>query len=140
MKPLRITLLLVSIVAVSPALAQSPIREGRWEVTTQMQMANMPMQLPPMKTTRCVTAEEVKDPASAVPRGAPGDNSCKVSDQKVEGNKISWKMACTGQQKMTGSGEIVVNGDTYDGVAKMTMDMGEMTMKYSAKRLGDCTK
>jgi len=42
---------------------------------------------------------------------------------------------------MTGTGEFVYNTDTYTGVMKMQVaDQGTMTMKYTGKRLGDCTK
>jgi hypothetical protein len=136
----RIALLLVTTVAVSSVAAQSPMREGQWETTVQMQMAAMPMQLPPMTTSKCVTADDIKDPNRSLPSGPDAKSSCKVSDYKAEGSKISWKIACASPQKMTGSGEMVYAGDTYTGAAKMTMDMGEMTMKYSGKRLGDCKK
>jgi hypothetical protein len=41
---------------------------------------------------------------------------------------------------MTGSGEMKFEGDTYVGLMKMTTSRGEMTMKYSGKRLGECEK
>jgi hypothetical protein len=67
-----------------------------------------------------------------------------VSDYKTEGNKVSWSMRCEGDNPMTGTGEIVYSGDTYLGTMKMTTGRGgqpmAMTMKYSGKRLGDCTK
>ena len=36
----------------------------------EMQMAGSPIQMPPMKNTRCVTAEEAKDPAKCSERVA----------------------------------------------------------------------
>jgi len=42
---------------------------------------------------------------------------------------------------VSGTGELVYSGDSYTGT--MTMEMGgrgTMTMKYTGKRLGDCTK
>ena len=133
MKSLRIVLLLVCVVAVSSVVAQQgPMREGEWETIVQMQMANMPMQMPPMKST--------KDPNSALPTGPDAKSSCKVTDQKIEGSKVTWKVACTAPVEMTGNGEILFVGDTYTGAAKMTMAVGEMTMQYTGKRLGDCKK
>jgi hypothetical protein len=122
--------------------AQGPMRDGLWEVTMTMDMPNMPMKMPPMKSNQCVTKEQLKDPAQTLPNGSqPGQpNDCKVSDYEIDGNKASWKMVCTGREKMSGTGEIIYKGDTYDGVMKMTMDQGQMTMKYSARRLGECTK
>jgi hypothetical protein len=121
--------------------AQSPIRDGRWDVTMQMEMANMPNKMPAMKTTQCITKEQAEDPSKSLPSGsADSKNDCKVSDYKVEGSKVSWKVACSKPQKMAGSGEMMFTNDTYDGVLKMSMDFGEMTMKMSGKRIGECTK
>jgi hypothetical protein len=132
--------LLTVLVAAGDAAAQNPMRPGRWEVTMQMEMPGMPMQMPATKTTQCVTPEQLKEPNSAVPPSGPNNpNNCKVSDYKTAGNSVSWKMACTGQPAMSGSGEMKFDGDTYTGVMKMTTEGREMTMKYSGKRLGDCT-
>ena len=76
-------------------------------------------------------------------RGAVPGN-CKSSDYKSEGNKVTWSMRCEGENPMTGTGEFVYSGDTYTGTMKMTSGRGgqpmTMTMTYSGKRLGDCTK
>jgi hypothetical protein len=49
-------------------------------------------------------------------------------------------MKCEGAQAMSGSGEIVYAADTYTGVMKMDRGGQMMTMKYTGKRLGDCTQ
>jgi hypothetical protein len=118
------------------------MREGRWEVVAQMEMPGMPMKMPEMKTARCVTKEELKDPSSTLPSAGPNanDKSCKVTDQKIDNNRITWKMACTGAQSMTGDGQMVFEGDSYTGRMNMATAQGAMTMKYSGKRVGDCTK
>ena len=124
------------------ALAQTPMRPGQWEVTMTMEMANMPMKMPPIKTAQCVTAEQVKDPGKAIPTG-PGQNpnNCKMSDYKTEGSKVSWKMACDGQEPISGTGEMTFDGDSaYVGAMTMTTGRGTMSMKYAGKRLGECTK
>lgn len=123
------------------AFAQGPRRDGRWEVKMEMNMPGMPG-MPPMTTTQCITPEDAADPQKSMPSRGRGDNgNCKVSDYKIDGNKVTWSMECTGAQAMTGKGEFVYAADTYTGT--MTMDMsgrGSMSMKYSGKRLGDCTK
>jgi hypothetical protein len=127
-------------VSTTQAQTQNPMRPGRWETTVQMEMPGMPMKMPAQKVTQCVTKEQLEKPGGGLPSGAkPGEkNPCTVSDHKVEGNRITWKMTCTGDQPMTGTGDIVVDGDTYTGTMKMTSDQGQMTMHYTAKRLGDC--
>ena len=125
-------------VAVS-VLAQGPRRDGRWEVKIEMQMAGMTM--PPQTTTQCITPEDAADPQKAVPQGGRGrgnPSDCKISDYKTEGNKVSWKMEC--KENMTGSGEFTYAGDTYTGTMNVKAQGQDMTMKYSGKRLGDCTK
>ena len=125
-----------------------PRRDGRWEVTTEMQMTNMPGMLPPTKSIQCITKEEANDPQKALPSGPqraggpPPD--CKMSDQKIAGNKISWTMTCQGAMAMNGTGEMTYAGDTFNGQMVMNMarggTMNTMTMKYTGKRLGDCVK
>lgn len=132
-----------------PVLAQNgPRRDGNWEVTMEMSMPGMPagMAMPPMKMTQCITPQEAQDPQTLVPRQPQQSDmgNCSVSDYKAEGSKVSWKMACTGRQKMTGTGEFTYASDSYTGTMSMSMEGGNMpgpmTMKYSGKRLGDCTK
>ena len=137
-----ITLSVASLVAASWIVsAQGPRRDGRWEVTTEMDMPGMPMKMPAMKTVQCVTKEQAEDPNQSVPKGQQDKNSdCKVSDYKVVGNKVTWTMTCTGKNPMTGNGEMTYAADTYDGWMKMKTGDTDMTMKYKGKRLGDCTK
>jgi uncharacterized protein DUF3617 len=134
----------VAVFALSiAAFAQGPRRDGRWEVKIEREFAGAPMQLPPTTTEQCITPEDAKDPNKAAPqmqgRGR-GPQNCKVSDQKIEGNKVSWTMKCEGEMAMTGTGEFVYAADAYTGTLKMETGRGAMTMKYTGKRLGDCVK
>jgi len=123
----------------SDAAAQHPMRPGRWEITMQMAMPNMPMQMPAVKSTQCITQAQLDAPDKGLPTGpAKNANECKMSEYKQAGDTVTWKIACSGQQAMTGSGELRFTGDTYEGVMQMAMDQQQMTMKYSGKRLGDC--
>jgi len=122
------------------ALAQAPRRDGRWEVKTEMEMPGMPMKMPAMTTTQCITKEQAEDPQRSVPQGRGAPNNCKVSDYKVTGNKVTWSMKCEGPEAMSGTGEITYGENTYDGVMKMEREGQTMTMKYTGKRLGDCPK
>lgn len=146
---------LVAAVSVSMLAQSGPRRDGNWEIIIQMEMPDMPnmpagMTMPPMKTTQCITPKDAADPMKAMPQrpagrgGAANPNDCKLSDYKTEGNKVSWAMKCEGAQPMSGTGEFVYGVDSYTGTLKMDMARGGqstgMTMKYTGKRLGDCTK
>jgi hypothetical protein len=123
-------------------VAQTPMRPGQWDATMQMSMANMPMQMPEMKSSQCITPEQLKkDPATGIPSGAPNSqNSCKVSDYKQTGNTVTWKMVCTAPQAMTAEGSMTFVGDTYTGIMNMQTPQGAMIMKLAGKRAGDCTQ
>jgi hypothetical protein len=138
---LRHTACLTVVVGLSvSALAQSPRRDGRWEVKTEMEMPGMPMKMPAMTTTQCITKEQAEDPQRSVPQGRGAPNNCKVVDYKVAGNKVTWSMKCEGPEAMSGTGEITYGENTYDGVMKMERQGQTMMMKYTGKRLGDCVK
>ena len=134
----------VALLAVGTAalIAQGGMRPGRWETTMQMEMAGSPVQMPPMKSTRCVTTEDAKDPSRSLPTGpeARGGQKpdCKMTDYKASGNTITWKMVCSQPQAMTSTGEMTFTDDSYTGTMKMDSPQGPMTMKLAGKRVGDC--
>lgn len=141
---MRPTLLVaIALLAGTTAVvAQTPVRPGLWSVTMQMEMPNMPVKMPEMKSTQCVTPEQAKDPAGTLPKGPDGPGpkqDCKVSDYKVSGNKATWKMVCTTPQAITSIGEMTFTDDTYVGSMKTSMPQGEMLMKVAGTRLGECT-
>ena len=133
------------------ALAQGagPRRDGKWEVKIQMNIPNLPVAMPATTTTQCITPEEAADPKKMAPPQAPqgrGGNppKCEMTDYKVAGNKVTYTMKCEPPQAGTMTGEFVYGTESYEGTVKMDMDRGgqpmSMTMAYSGKRLGDCTK
>jgi hypothetical protein len=131
------TTLAVCLLAFSAFAAdapKNPMKPGKWEVTTQMDMPGM--QMPARTFTKCVTKEEAENAENSVPRGRQ-DAACKLSDVKVEGNTISWKMNCP-ERQMTGEGKATYEGDTYTGEMHVKSADHEMTIKYTGKRLGDC--
>jgi hypothetical protein len=136
------TILAASAIAV-PLLAQGARRDGKWEVTMQMEMDGMPQMMPPTTSTHCVTPEEARDPQKTLLQSdgrGRGMANCKVSDAKHETDKVSWSFQCDGPPPTTGTGEMVYSGDTYTGTIRMDRSGRSMTMKYTGKRLGDCDK
>jgi hypothetical protein len=137
-----ITLVAIAmLVGTLVTFAQGPVRAGRWETTVQMQMPGSPIQMPEMKSTRCVTPEDAKDPSKSLPTGPDGrgqKSDCKMADYKTSGNTATWKMVCTTPQPMTSTGEMTFTDDSYTGTMKADMAQGQMTMKLAGKRLGDC--
>ena len=120
-----------------PVLAQTPRKDGNWEVTMEVEIEGMPA-MPPKTMTQCVSKEDVADPQK--PLLGRASNNCNVSDHKVEGNKVSWSMKCEPPEAMSGTGEILYGDDAYTGSMKIVREGRTINMKYSGKRLGDCTK
>jgi hypothetical protein len=154
---LRTLGVVAAVVGISAAVfAQGARRDGRWEVKMEMSSPDMPMQMPATTQTVCISKEDANDPSKMLPqaqgRGRGGmSDSCKMTDSKMEGNKVTFTMKCDPPQQGTINGEITYSADSYEGLMKMSMMMParggqgggqpmNMTMKYTGKRLGDCTK
>ena len=138
---LRTAALSILVLALTtPAFAadKSPMKPGKWEITMQMDMPGMPMKMPPMKVTNCVTKEQAENPEP--PKAKNGDD-CKISDYKRDGNTVSWSMECK-KQNMKGEGSITFsdNGESYEGIAHLKMGDMDMSQKYSGKYVGECDK
>jgi hypothetical protein len=107
-----------------------------WEVTSQMSMEGMPMQMP--ATTQKVCAAKTW----TEPPGGNADKSCETLEFKSTATTTTWKVRCAGPPAMTGVGEITRSApDAYKGTMTMTMgDEGSMTLKLSGRRVGDCDR
>jgi len=124
----------VCSVATAADAPKNPMKPGKWEITTQMDMPGM--QMPARTFTKCITKEDAANVESAIPRGR-NDASCTLSDVKVDGNTVSWKMNCE-ERKVSGEGKITYENDAYSGEMHMKTPDHEMTIKHSGKRVGDC--
>lgn len=130
------TLALVLSGTIGPLLAQAPAAAPReegetWEQT--IQMTAMGTNLPQQKHKFC-------RPKNAEPSGPPmpDDANCTLSDLKIVGPRVSWKVACKEPQSMSGAGEIVYSGrEAYSGTMTMTSPQGDMVMQLAGRRLGD---
>jgi hypothetical protein len=137
MKVRNFALFVLACALVAPAYAAGPVKPGKWETTMEMDMPGMPMKMPPRTFTHCITKEQAENPENAVPR-SDRQQDCKISDLKVEGSTVSWKMTCEKSQA-TGAGSITYSADSYTGHMDMKMAGDrEMHMKYSGKYLGAC--
>jgi hypothetical protein len=150
-RPIAVAAALAAISAT--ALAQGPRRDGNWEIKMQMEMPGMPQGMPPMTMTQCITKEMLSDPKNTIPggpmagrggRGSGMPDNCKMGDYKMDGNTATFSMKCDPPQQMSMTGTFTYAADSYEGTVKMDADRGgqpmSMNIKYSAKRIGDCSK
>lgn len=135
----RFATLFIAVASIAAAGAQpkNPQKPGKWQIKMEMEMPGMPVKMPPITTEVCLTEADLADPQKSVPNDPKSD--CKVGDYKVKDNTVNWTVECP-KQKMKGTGEITFTGDSYTGAMNMSMDQQKMSMKYSGKYLGACTK
>jgi hypothetical protein len=133
MKKIVIAIMSTLIMPVT-IFAADTMREGNWEMITTMDMPGMPFKMPPTRMEHCFTKEDVKDQKKTIST----DKNCTVTDLKQSGNKVTWKMKCTGKSAGTFSGETVFREDAYDSTMKMDSQGQTMNMQVKAKRLGAC--
>jgi hypothetical protein len=126
---------LMTVVLALAADAPAKVMGDLWEVTSQMSMEGAPMKMPERKAKVCAPKDWTEPPGAADER-----QKCTTSDMRKEGdNKVLWKTVCAGPPEMTGEGEITRSGaDNYTGSIKFTSAEGNMTIKLSGTRLGEC--
>lgn len=133
----------IALALCTPVSAQAPRRDGNWEITVDVDIEGLAQKIPPRTTVQCVTPEEAADARQGLPHHGhdAAFGSCTTSEHKVEGNRVTWSFKCDSPKPFTGTGDIsYVDDNAYSGTIKMVGDGKTMTMRYTGKRLGDCSK
>jgi len=113
------------------------LQDGKYEITSTVEMPGMPMQIPPVTVTQCITNQ---DP---LPNQSRDGQQCNIMDMKTEGKSVSWKMECSQHgQKMQSTGKMVYYGDHFEGTTNTMLgaQSGNMmiTTVINGKRIGAC--
>ena len=82
--------ILFSTSSISFADSVPNMQEGRWEITTKMEMPGMPMNMPPMTHAQCLAKEDL------VPQSSQSGDECKITNVEVSGDTVTWVMQCKG--------------------------------------------
>jgi len=116
------------------------MHEGLWKMTVQTQMSGLPMQIPPTSFTQCITKKDL------IPKDQEGKKGkCKITQQNISGNTVSWVMECKEDATMKAVGRITYHGNTFEGttdISTVVPKMGTMKMKQQikGKRIGECKR
>jgi len=132
------------LVAAFPARAEIALQPGLWQETETGSENNQPAKSE--TSTRCMTAEEAKQPSKAVVFNETLRKHCKALDYKRSGDEISLRMQC-GTQGFA----VDVNArftlhspQHYSGTLHAALELGPMKLTadkmIDARRLGDCPK
>lgn len=133
-----ILIILIVFLAAATAVQSSPdMQEGLWQITTTMEMPGMPMKMPPMTHTQCITKNDLVPQTQQQP-----GQQCQVSNLKMIGNTVSYDVVCkTQNDEMKGHGEATYSGGSMSGSMTMTLTSqggAQMTYRYTGKRTGPC--
>jgi hypothetical protein len=109
--------------------------DDQYDITVKMEMPGMAM--PPMSQRMCV--KKGAGDQDFIPR----QENCRVSDTTRSGSRLTFKMTCTGNNPMTGTGDFTFVANGYNGQIRMKgkmegQDMA-MTQTIDARRVGACT-
>jgi len=130
-----VSVILFTLTSVCFAGSTPDMREGKWEITTKMEMPGMPMSIPPSKHTQCLTKKDL------IPQNTQSGQECQISQSKVTGNTVTWSIKCSGEGGETkGTGTMTYSGDNFKGTMKISMPYQnmEMTSTIDGRRIGDC--
>ena len=135
-KTLKYLLASAITLSLGTAFAAGPnMNPGKWEITTQTEMVGMAMSIPSVTHTQCIKAQEL------IPQSQEASEACRVSDIKIDGDTVSWKIVCSGANgRMEGTGKVTYSGNTMEGTMDMVISGAGMHVKnkISGKRIGDC--
>lgn len=129
---------ILSFVIAGEASAQ--MKDGLWEITTKIEMKGMPNQIPAMTVKQCMTKNDI------TPKPMGKDQNCKIKDQKIMGDTVTYAMECKGKDgTVTESvGKMTYKGDSFEGsnniTTKSKRETMQMTSRMTGKYLGSCTK
>lgn len=136
-----VAVLVCLIAAGIPASAGPDMKEGDWEITMTMEMAGMPMKMPPFTHVVCMNKDNMvpQDP------NQPGD--CENVEPRIDGDTVSWKVKCKNESggNVESHDSITYHGDTFEGVVETTvMEPGQggmhMTNTMKGRYLGPCSQ
>lgn len=131
----RISIALAALLfnPIQPALAAG---DGEWwEISTQMEMEGMPAMPAGQAVKFCRPKGDESKPVNS-----GDDKNCAITDLKQSGNTVRFKMACTGKDAMTGSGEITSTANSFKQNIKMRAGGDGMVMVSTGKRIGGACK
>jgi hypothetical protein len=137
MRSLPILVLLLS----GAALAQTAdaVKEGLWEISIRSDMAGQSVTQAPIVVRQCITQTTARELMNQL-AGATG--SCQVSNLTQSGATSRWNMSCTGQVEVTGTGELTMQSDGFNGGMSLLVTMGGQTVplnqSFEAHWTGPC--
>ena len=125
--------LLLALSTMAVQAGDMNVKLGMWEWSMTMEMPGMPMAMPPTVYSACLTKDDL------VPKQSEQKNQCKMLENNIKGNSVSWKMECRSEAGVsTSEGTMSYSGTTATGDITATAQGMVMKTKVSGRRTGPC--
>mgnify|MGYP001550082753 CR=1 FL=1 len=114
------------------------MKEGMWEISTEVGMKGIPLKLPSAVYQQCLSKRNL------IPRdGQNSSQVCQVDEQATDGDSVSWKMVCQeNNAEIISEGMITYHGVLFSGQVETTFKGGPVSMNATStvtgKYLGPC--
>ncbi len=120
---------------VSPGI---DLKEGKWEISIEMESSSYPINLPKQVYTQCLTKENFI-PIQEQSLGASNPN-CAYKQKEIKGNSVSWVMECKEDDggKVINEGSLVYKGEQFEGRLVVKSKEVEFVQKIQGKWIGKC--
>lgn len=148
----RAAAIVLCVVAASAAVQAQPkpaaaavapqMKPGLWEIIVMHEIVGSTNRR--STTSRvCFSADDVKSVEKIIPPQREFGTTCTRRDVKVQGENITWQIACTGKESsFTGASQVAFTGDAYSGSAKLDVKAGakpsKAEQKFSGKWISEC--
>lgn len=136
------SLLALTTPSITAAAAAPAMQPGLYDISMQMVLKGMPMQLPVSTFRQCITAEDI---TNGLAYASNENKDCKISNLNQTPNHVSYDFNCTAQggPRMVGRASGSNHASGYDIMMKGRFDpaiqgMSEFSQKLNATRLGPC--
>jgi hypothetical protein len=104
------------------------MREGLWEIATEIEMAGVPVKMPGITTRQCISPENVFPEIS---RFNASDQNCKVTNVVIGKNYAAYDLTCTLENgEMKGHGSVTYRGERLKGSLNTTTMPENIQMNY----------
>ena len=117
--------------------AKPNIKPGLWKFTVKMTMPGMPYNMPEATSEKCITD------ADLIPKTDSPNQECKIKNQKISGNTISYSIDCKQEGTTTkGNAKLTYSGKKMQGKMNITVKPGntKMVNNISGSYVGACPK
>jgi hypothetical protein len=106
--------------------------DGYWDTYVTIRVQGGILPVPAIKSSKCITH---LDP---LPNSVQSSMRCQISDQKIVGNDVSWRLQCADDKgKIEGQGKITYAGEAFSGGMDVSVvEIGggrHMKMQYAMR-------